>query len=129
MPEFFEALKQSIDKGVTTFSVKSKELIETTRINAEIGSLNDRKRALYEALGKDVVALYIQDNLDSESEIKAKCQTVLDLETEIKQKEADLRQIRQETDAAMGIYHCQACDAIYQEDDNFCRKCGTKTKS
>ncbi len=39
MADFFDKVKQGISKGVTTASVKSKEMIEVTRLHSKISTI------------------------------------------------------------------------------------------
>jgi hypothetical protein len=39
MADFCERVKQEIDKGITAISVKSKEVLESTNLKGQIGTL------------------------------------------------------------------------------------------
>jgi len=43
MADFFDKLKQELDKGITTISVKAKETIETTKIKGQISKGRQKK--------------------------------------------------------------------------------------
>lgn len=67
MAEFLDKLKQSIDKGITTVGVKSKEMIETQRVRSQLSALEDKKKRTLEDLG---VIFYTRYRIDKEHGIE-----------------------------------------------------------
>lgn len=125
MADFFDKVREGLDKGVTVVSVRSKEALEAARIKSKIGDLADQKAQSLAELGSMVYASYQQglDNLDEKA--KERCVAIAAMDEEIKNKEAELRQVHLEAKKELGIPLC-ACGADLAEDDVFCRKCGQK---
>ena len=58
MADFFEKLKQGLDRSITTVGVKSKELIETQKVKGQISSIEHKKRKALEELGEIIYSRY-----------------------------------------------------------------------
>jgi hypothetical protein len=58
MADFFEKLKQGLDKGITTVGVKSKALIKTQKVKGQISSIEYKKRKAFEELGQIIYSRY-----------------------------------------------------------------------
>ncbi|MBU1182089.1 MAG: zinc ribbon domain-containing protein [Proteobacteria bacterium] len=128
MTDFFEKVKQGVGKGITTVSVKSKEVIETTKIKGQIGTLQEQKKSDLEELGNIVYTMFLKDSFDMER-VKEKCETIRGLGSQIKDKEVELRQTHLKAQEALGkpkaIGICD-CGAEIYEGVKFCGKCGKK---
>jgi hypothetical protein len=130
MPGFFDKVKEGIDKGVSTASAKSKELIETQQVKAKIGELEDQKRAALEDLGSLVYRMVQNDSFEPDP-IKSKAEAITALGAQIAEKEEDLRQIRVRSEASpagkpVGLVVCE-CGTTLAEGAKFCPNCGKKT--
>jgi hypothetical protein len=126
MGDLFQKVKQGIGKGIATAGVKSKELLETTKIKSQINGLEDQKKALLEELGNIVYTMFIKGGFDEER-LKTKCSAVAALDDQIKQKEEELREVHLKAEEALGkpkaITVCTCGETIY-EGTKFCGKCG-----
>ena len=100
MPGFFDKVKESLDKGVTAASVRSKELLETQQVKSKIGALQDQRRSALEELGKSVFDMMVAGTLDQES-LRAKVEAISDLDRQIAEKEEELRQIHLRAEEAL----------------------------
>ena len=129
MADFLDKVKQGIDKGVTVVSVRSKEALETARINGKIGALADRKKEALVELGSIVYAMYHEDPTGVSGEAKEKCKELIGLDAQIKEMEEALKEVHQEAKKELGISLCTACGEELTEDDKFCRKCGRKVEA
>jgi len=69
MTDFFDKVKLGISKSVTTASVKSKELIEVTRLKSQIDTVRNQKRSSIEELGNIVYTMFLKEGID-EARIK-----------------------------------------------------------
>lgn len=127
MADIIDKVKQGFDKGVAVVSVKSKELIDITRLRNQIGALEDQIRKTYPEIGETVCRMACQDGLDV-ALIKEKCKLVADLKVQIKEKEEELRLIRQKAQEALGKTFCASCDAELSENAKFCSFCGQKVE-
>jgi ribosomal protein L32 len=124
MPEFFDKMFQGIDKGVTTVSVKSRELIEVTRITAQIAALNEERKNALAELGAVVLDLAHRNEIGPTPAVLERCETIREIDRSIQEKEAEQRRIRQEANQALGIEVCPGCGSKVGEPDRFCRTCG-----
>lgn len=130
MADFFEKIKKGIDKSVTTVSVKSKEMLETTQLRSLIKTLQDEKRARLEELGNIVYTLFVQEKLDQEQQrIREKCEGVVGLDKRIREKEEEIIQVQQKAQEALGKSAAVAmascsCGATLYEGTKFCGSCG-----
>lgn len=130
MADFFSKVKQGIGRGVATASVKSKEVLETTKIKSQIHGLEDQKKALLEELGNIVYTMSLKGSFDEER-LKTKCAAVAALDGQIKQKEEELKEVHLKAQEALGkpkpIAVCTCGEEIY-ESTKFCGKCGKKVE-
>lgn len=129
MADFFNKMKESLDKGVSTISAKSQELVETTKIKTEISNLKQKHNQAISELGNLVYVMMGGSGLDEEK-IRTKCEQILLLEDQIKAKEKEMQLIHQKAqenvaEAPPAQLICQ-CGTPYQEGDKFCGKCGSK---
>jgi NADH pyrophosphatase NudC (nudix superfamily) len=128
MGDFFQKVKQGIGKGVTTASVKSKEVLETTKTKSQINGLQEQKKALLEELGNNVYTMFLEGGFDEEG-LKTKCPAIAALDGEIKSKEQELKEVHMKAQEALGkpkpIGICTCGEEIY-ESTKFCGKCGKK---
>lgn len=90
MPDFFDKLKKSIDKGTAIVGAKSTTLIETNKLKQDISTTERLKRDTLMELGKKVYALNregtftmdaVEELITKIAEAEAK---VVDLEAKIK---------------------------------------------
>jgi NADH pyrophosphatase NudC (nudix superfamily) len=130
MADFFDKVKQGIGKGITTVSVKSKEALETTKLKGQIVTLQERKKSALEELGNIVFTMFLKGSFDEER-IKGKCEIIRGLDSQIKEKEDELRQVHLKAQEALGLPKAVAvcnCGAEIYEGTKFCGKCGQKAE-
>lgn len=131
MAEFFEKLKREVDKGVTNLSVKSREVLETSRLNSQMEVIEARKKEALEELGNIVYTMHQKGSLDAER-LQAKCVALAALDEQIRQKQAELLALRAQTQEALGRPKPAAvcgCGAEIHEGAKFCGKCGSAVVS
>jgi len=130
MADFFDKVKQGVGKGITTVSVRSKEMLETTRIKGQIGTFQEQKRVAIEELGNIVYTMFVKTGFDEER-IKQKCEAIAGIDRQIKGKEEELTQIHLKAQQELGMPKTVAlcaCGAPIYEDTKFCGKCGKKVE-
>ncbi len=128
MADIFDRVRQGIDKGITTITARSKELLESSKLNSQIRTLKDRKKAALEELGNIVYVMFVKGDLDAER-IRAKASAIAELDNQIKGAEEELRRVFEETQHTLGIGKISArcdCGAEISEGAKFCRQCGRK---
>lgn len=130
MADFFDKVKQGINRGVTTVSVKSREVLDTTMLKSQIDTLNKQKKEALEALGNVVYTLFVQKVAD-ENRVRAGCEAVAKIDNKIRESEEELRQTRIRSDKILGrptpVAVCRCGNDIY-EGTKFCSKCGQKVE-
>jgi len=130
MADFFDRMKQGVGKGVTTVSVKSKEMLEASKLKSQIADIQKQKKEALEELGNIVHTMILKSGLDEER-LRAKSAAIAALDDQIKQKEQELEEIHAEAQEALGkpkaIGVC-ACGAEIHESAKFCNKCGKKVR-
>ena len=128
MADFFDKVKQGVGKGITTVSVKSKEMLEVSKLNSQIADVQKQKQDALEELGNIVHTMLSKGALDEER-LRAKSATISALDEQITQKEADLVETHTKAQEALGrprpIAVCD-CGAEIHEGAIFCGKCGKK---
>jgi NADH pyrophosphatase NudC (nudix superfamily) len=134
VPDFFETVKQKIGKGVTTVSVKSKEVLETTQLRSQLKTLQDEKQQGLEELGSITYTLFVQGKLEEETErISSKCEKLAALDQRIREKEEEIRQVHMKAQEALGgslkeaLAICE-CGAPIYEGIKFCGGCGKRVE-
>jgi hypothetical protein len=136
MDDFLNRIKKEINKGITVVSAKSKELVDTAKINNQITELTDQKAKTLQEIGQLVyqMSLATGDNSDapsgdkpnSEAQITAKCQLITELNQQIVEKELGLKKLRTDTQETMGKTICESCGAAMEENVKFCSNCGAR---
>jgi NADH pyrophosphatase NudC (nudix superfamily) len=130
MAEFLDKLKKGIDKSVTTVTVKSKEMLETTQLRSQLRDLQEQKREKVEELGNIVYTLFTQGTLDEgQARIHEKCTALVALDQKVREKEEEIRQVQFRAQQALGksattpVGQCE-CGADLYEGTKFCGGCG-----
>lgn len=131
MADFFDKIKQNVGKGIVTVSVKSKETIETTKGKGHIKILQEQKKSALEELGNIVYTMFLKDSFDMER-IKEKCEKINGFDSQIKNKEEELRQLHLRTQETLGKPKASSvceCGAEINEGAKFCDTCGKKVET
>jgi NADH pyrophosphatase NudC (nudix superfamily) len=128
MAGFLEKIKEGIDKGVTTVTAKSKEVVETTQIRSQLRPLRKQKQDALRELGAAVYAMARRNEI-SEERIRDRCEGIGRLDDRIREKEEELRRLHQRTQEAIGhpraVRTC-VCGAKMYEGMRYCPNCGRK---
>jgi hypothetical protein len=134
--DFFDKLKEGIDKGVKTVGVKSREMVDAMSIKNQLANLRDEKRTLLEELGRVAYAAF-QAAPAADPAIREKCEGISALDQQIAEKERELEATHRKADEALaeapGPPPAAApaappavctCGAPLREDAKFCSACG-----
>ena len=130
MADFFDKVKQGVGKGITTVSVKSREMVETTRVKGQIATFQGQRKIAMEELGNIVYTMFIKGSIE-EGRIKEKCDAIVAIDKQIKEKEEELTQIHLKAQEELGMPKAVAicaCGAAIYEGTKFCGKCGKKVE-
>ena len=135
----FEKLKSSVNRGITTISVKTSSSLEKSKIKTHIETLEKEIERLYRNVGEAMYIKWQQGEVDlalfqesleavkqKKQEIEALTKEMQDLDERNNQilgtaNEEPPQIIKEETK-----YVCSKCGAQYASSVNFCRKCGNK---
>ena len=125
MADFFDKMKQTIDKGVATVSVKSTSLIEVNKIKLQITQLKERIDNLKIEAGELLYSNYKGYEVDDETYARI-FKEIDSLYEEIKEKEDTIAQIKKEEAEALGTNRQKQCSCGNLVDSNaqFCNVCG-----
>lgn len=127
MADIFEKITGGIDKGIKAVSSKSKELIETTKLKAEISDVQNAIQIKFQTLGKKVFGMLNRGTLKENelktdyNEIAALFKKITELEEAMKKAEIEALKMRFGADAVM----CSKCRSPNRLGDKFCSNCGT----
>ncbi len=131
MPDFLDRVRQTVGKGVTTVSVKSKEVLEATKVKSQIDELGQRRKGAIEELGSIAFAQFRQGPFDPER-LTAKCAGIKALDDQIEEKQRELSSIHARAQEALGrpqpISVC-GCGADLHQGVKFCGKCGAPVRT
>jgi NADH pyrophosphatase NudC (nudix superfamily) len=130
MADFMDRVRQGFAKGVTTVSVKSKELLDTSKIKSQIADLEQRRKEALEELGNIAYTMYLAGTF-VEERLKAKCAAISELDGQIRSRRSELADIHARAQEVLGkpkpISTC-SCGAEIYEGTKFCGKCGKKVE-
>ena len=131
MAEFFDKVKKGVIKGVSTASVKSKEILEVTRLKSRINTVQSQKSSAIEELGNIVYTMLLKGAID-EVRINEKGSAILKFDNQIKDLESEIVQVQNSSRESLGmlasIGKC-VCGADLYEDIKFCGACGKKNEN
>ncbi|MDL2235880.1 zinc ribbon domain-containing protein [Christensenellaceae bacterium OttesenSCG-928-L17] len=117
--EQFSKVSKWIGKVANDASKKSNDLIETARLNTEIGRIECEKEEALLELGK---AYYLAHQNEENPEYAALIAKVKEYNQEIKLRNDKLL-------ANKGLTHCRACGEVVDTGSEFCSKCGAKIET
>jgi NADH pyrophosphatase NudC (nudix superfamily) len=136
MDDFLKRIKKEINKGITVVSAKSKELVDTAKINNQIAELTDQRNQALQEIGQLVYQMSLatgettensaDNGADSDTQITEQCKLVTELNQQIEEKELEVKKIRTDTQETMGKTICESCGAAMEEDIKFCSNCGAR---
>lgn len=133
MADFFDRLKDGINKGVATVSTGSKTVIEKTKINTVIKGLEDEKKQLAEILGNKVHKFCMETTegdipreecIKISQEIVIRDQQIALQRQKIEELDAEMNQVRGAGSYVGATVTC-VCGHPNALGAKFCAKCGT----
>ena len=128
MADFFDKMKQGISKGVSTASVKSKEMLDVTRLKNQINTVQSQKTSAIEELGNIVYAMFLKENIDL-VRISDKSLAIQKIDDQINDLEKEIVQVQNKARESLGMvasFGKCVCGAEFYEDTKFCGGCGKK---
>lgn len=131
MADFFDKVKDSVNKGIATVSTGSKTMIEKTKINSIIKTLEDEKRQLAEIAGNKVIT-YCNAHTEGDiprSEIASIFNEVMLRNEQIALHQQRIAELDSEMEQVRGASNLGGfCSCGYENSSGakFCAKCGNK---
>lgn len=148
----FDKFKKSVNRGITTISVKTQGTMEKSKITMHIDSLEKEIEKTYSVIGKDAYAIWETEEKDF-SALTEKFESIREMKEKIDGLKAEIESIEvknneilgkmgeEETAAeaaaaqsanavppvamqAPGNIVCPNCGQTYDTPVKFCRKCG-----
>jgi hypothetical protein len=137
MADFFDKLKQGLNKGVTTASVRSKEMLDANRLKSKIAEYERQKKEALTELGTTVCTMLDSGHLDEDA-LKVAHMDIASLDGQIAEKQQELARVH--TDAEQALAEPQkaspatepvpstcVCGATLPIGTKFCGSCGRRT--
>lgn len=137
--DVFQKFKSSVNRGVTTISVKASSSLEKTKIKTHIESIEASIQKLIVTVGETAYATWEsgEKNYDSLEEMFVSIQQK---KAEIAQLNDDMASIDERDEQILGSNKaekpaeapgegeilCPSCGAVCSATAKFCRKCGSK---
>lgn len=133
----FQKFKSTVNRGITTISVKTSSTLEKSKIKTHIESLNRDIEKDLTAVGDAAYKIWLSGNMDFSELvakfeiIKDKCKEVEDLGVELSSIDERDNQIlgnsaAEEPEETPKKFICTNCGTQYDAPVKFCRKCGKK---
>jgi hypothetical protein len=133
MTDFFDRLKQGVNKGLTTASVRSKELLDANRVKSEIAEVEQQRQRALGELGASVCSMLDSGGIDDEA-LKTARAAIARLEEQINEKQREVARIHSDAEQALaggppaGASQGTTCvcGATIPAGAAFCGSCGRK---
>ena len=133
MADFFDKMKDGFNKGVATVSTGSKTMIEKTKINSCIKTLEDEKKQLAEIMGNKIYN-FCNENPEGDiprDEVTSICNEISARNEQIELQKKKLADLDAEMNQVMGtsinnLGSTCACGHTNAPGAKFCAKCGNK---
>lgn len=134
MADFFNKMKDSINKGVATVSTGSKTMIEKSKINAVIKNLEDEKKQLAEIMGNKIYQFCLANAQDDipRDEVIGFCEEITSRNEQIEIQRKKIEELDAEMNQVIGsgqnlnVPITCSCGCSNAPGAKFCAKCGNK---
>ncbi len=140
--DIFEKMKSSVNKGITTISVKTSSSLEKSKIKTHIESITKDIERDYSAIGEAAYRVWTSGSMDFSvlvnrfEAVKQKQEEIVALNQQFDAIDERDSQILGTAAAAAAIpveeapkAICPNCGAQYAEPVRFCRQCGTQIQA
>lgn len=117
---FLENLGKKIGETAQAAAKKSNEIVETTKLNANINAEEDKIHKLYSQMGKTVFAKFSETGT-TEEYLREACEQII-------AHEENIKVLREKISELKGIKACISCGAEMERTQVFCSKCGAKNE-
>ena len=131
-----DTMKSTINKGITTVTIKTSSSVEKAKLNTHISSVGKEVERLKQELGNKMYILWESDGFEIgkiESDlnsIKEKKELIHKLQTQLEELDVQVNSILGAQDENKQReclnFVCSNCGNQYEQKINFCVKCGNK---
>ncbi|NDL67345.1 zinc ribbon domain-containing protein [Anaerotalea alkaliphila] len=133
---FFDKMKESLNKGTATVSIKAQTMLELNKVKAEISNLEKQKKDTLEAIGERMVEMKRAGAISVE-EVEPMVLSVFEVEAKLAEKELEKQEVLKKEEEALkatgaapaqeaqGGIVCE-CGEVLAPGTKFCPKCGKK---
>lgn len=115
---FLENLGKKVGEAAQAAAKKSGELVETTKLNVNINSEEDKVQKLCTQIGRKVYEKYSAAGIADE-DVKDMCEA-------IKVHEQNIKSLRDKIMEVKGVKTCANCGSEMDKAQLFCAKCGSR---
>ena len=137
MADFFDKLKQGLNKGVTTASVRSKEMLDANRLKSKIADCERQKKDALTELGTTVCTMLDSGHIDEDA-LKVAHLAIASFDAQIAEKQQELARVHSEAEQALAdppkaspasdpVPSTCLCGATLPVGTKFCGSCGRRT--
>jgi len=113
---FLENFGKKVGEVAQAAAKKSGDLVETTKINVNINSEEDKIQKLHTQIGKAIYTKYAASGIADEEALEA-CEA-------IKFHEQNIKSFKDKQLEIKGTKNCSSCGAEMDKKQMFCSKCG-----
>jgi Zn finger protein HypA/HybF involved in hydrogenase expression len=117
---FLGNIGKKVGEAAQAAARKSSEIVEITKLNANISSEEDKIQKLYIQIGKAVYGEFVSPG-EIKEDFKALC-------SQIAEHEQNIKALREKISEVKGIRQCINCGAELERSQIYCPKCGTKNE-
>lgn len=135
MADAFDKLKSSLNRGITTISVKTSSSLEKSKLRTHIDSLKNDIQKLYYEIGETSYNKWLNADPDCTAlellfeQIQSKQKSIAELSEELNAidvRDSQILGTKTEKPASAPAITCPSCGAQYDVPVKFCRSCGFK---
>lgn len=133
MSDFFNKVKEGINKTTNFVSVKSSTLVESNKLRNEIASLSKEKRSLFSKIGEEMYKMKKEKGTIEATNVEDIIQKIFDIDAKKLELEQKLKELAEKEEEALKnvkpqgpINRTCSCGAKLTKDAKFCVKCGAK---
>ena len=125
---FMDKMKEKIDKGVATVTIKSNAAIESNKLRAYMKTLSQQIEEKQARTGKLLYQMNKDNNINMEL-LQEMCGEIGKLEEKYKESQKAIEQLKIEEQEMLGktvSEHKCVCGVVLKNNEAFCGECGRK---
>lgn len=136
----FGKIKESLDKGIITVSVKSSTYLEIEKLKTKVGNVTEKMNLASSEMGRAIYTQWKSGDVD-QGYIEAVCGQMREMEEEIEGYQNQIEGLEQEKNKILGKGGTErerpeadngvacACGCLNDAGARFCMQCGNELKA